>query len=94
MPLDRTVDSRLMKAKELVVEHYNSFVSPSEAVNITLEQVYIVWFCKTLQNWKALVSTMVDDTRYYEITHNGDKAETYIDVYRKETNRAVCTERS
>lgn len=26
--------------------------------------VYIVWYCKTLQNWKALVSTTLYDGMY------------------------------
>lgn len=46
---------------------------------------FVVWFAKTLQNWKALLSTHVDDT-YYEVTYNGDKKEAYIDVYVKSHN--------
>lgn len=53
---------------------------------ITEDDVFIVWFCKTLQNWKALVSTTVSDGMYYEITHNGDKGETYLDAYKKWEN--------
>ena len=53
------------------------------------EDVQIVWFCKTLQNWKALlILTNHFDGRYYELTHNGDKNETYIDLYEKMKN--VC----
>ena len=33
--------------------------------------VYIVWYCKTLQNWKALLSTTLFDGMYYELTVNG-----------------------
>jgi hypothetical protein len=46
-------------------------------------EVYIVWFCKTLQNWKALVGTTLQDAMYFEVTHNGNKHETYIDCYKK-----------
>lgn len=56
---------------------------------LDVTDVYIVWFCKTLQNWKALVSTNAKDNRYYEITHNGDKNETYIDEYGKKSNVVV-----
>ena len=52
--------------------------------------VFIVWFSKTLQNWKALVSTTVSDGMYYEITHNGDKKETYLDVYKKWENQCIA----
>lgn len=51
--------------------------------------VYVVWFCKTLQNWKALLSTTLPDQMYYEVTHNGDKSETYIDAYKKFENISV-----
>lgn len=52
-----------------------------------LEFMYVVWFCKTLQNWKALVSCPSID-EYVEVTHNGDRNETYVDVYYKTKN--VC----
>lgn len=48
--------------------------------------VYIVWFSKTLQNWKALVSTNLPDGMYYEVTYNGDKNEIYLDAYKKFQN--------
>lgn len=50
--------------------------------------MYVVWFCKTLQNWKALVSG-VHVKEYIEVTYNGDKQETYIDVYNKTYNACV-----
>jgi hypothetical protein len=53
------------------------------------DDVYLVWFCKTLQNWKALISTTLPDGMYYEVTYNGDKRETYIDAYKKFNNICV-----
>ena len=38
---------------------------------------------------KALISTTVSDGMYYEITHNGDKNETYVDAYKKWENFVV-----
>lgn len=52
------------------------------------DDVTVVWFCKTLQNWKALVITHLPDSNFYEVTYNGDKRETYIDLYKKFDN--VC----
>lgn len=46
----------------------------------------IVWFCKTLQNWKALVITNLPDNKYYEVTYDGDNHRTYIDEYEKLNN--------
>lgn len=56
---------------------------------LDLGDVYCVWFCKTLQNWKALISTNAKDDRYYEVTHNGDTGETYVDAYSKVENIVV-----
>lgn len=56
---------------------------------ISKDDVFVVWSCKTLQNNKALVSTTVSDGMYYEITHNGDKNETYVDAYKKWENFVV-----
>lgn len=51
--------------------------------------MYVVWFCKTLQNWKAIVCSTMADGHMYEVTHNGDKGETYIDDYVKVDNVVV-----
>ena len=77
------------KAKQIVVDYFNDNVDVMDNKNITIDEVFVVWFAKTLQNWKALVSTTVSDGMYYEITHNGDKNETYVDVYKKWDNFTV-----
>ena len=76
-------------AKKLIADYFNSHVDVTDGKKITTEDVYVVWFCKTLQNWKAMVSTNVSDGMYYEVTHNGDKGETYVDVYKKGENLCV-----
>lgn len=81
-------DAMLNRAKQLVVDYFNEHADVTSGVKLTLNDVYVVWFSKTLQNWKALVSTTVSDGMYYEITHNGDKDETYLDAYKKWDN--VC----
>lgn len=77
------------RAKQIVVDYFNSHMDKTDGKQIGLEDVYVVWFCKALQNWKALLSTNVSDGMYYEITNNGDKNETYVDVYKKWENYAV-----
>lgn len=52
-------------------------------------EVYTVWKCKTLQNWKFLLSTSQMDGMYYELTYNGDKHEWYLDAYKKVENIVV-----
>ena len=52
-------------------------------------ETYIVWKCKTLQNWKWLISSTLWDGMYYEVTFNGDKNEFYLDVYKKFENQSI-----
>lgn len=47
------------------------------------DEVLLVYFTKTLKNWKAIVITTLPDQRMYEVTQNGEKNETYVDVYDK-----------
>ena len=51
--------------------------------------VYIVWKCKTLQNWKYLISSDLYDGMYYELTYNGDLKEWYLDAYKKFENKVI-----
>lgn len=77
--------NRMKTAKKVVADY----------LAITPEDVYIVWFCKTLQNWKALLSTDTINTGiYFEVTYNGDKDELYFDHYQKVLNRAYTVVRT
>lgn len=59
-------------------------------VEISYENTFVVWSCKTLKNYKALLSTTVDgDGVYAEYTYNGNKQELYEDVYKKMTNQCI-----
>lgn len=73
---------------KIVVDYYNNHVDVTDNKTLTEDDVYIVWYCKTLQNCKALLSTTVSDGMYYEITYNGDKKDFYLDAYKKWQN--VC----
>lgn len=76
------VDLMIKKAKKLVINYFNNKCEKTDGFKLTENDVFIVWFSKTLQNWKALVSTTISDGMYYEITYNGDKKESYIDAYK------------
>ena len=82
-------DSFLGLCKKIVVDYFNSHAEKTDKAIIDESNVFVVWSCKTLQNNKALVSTTVSDGMYYEITHNGDKNETYVDAYKKWENFVV-----
>ena len=72
-----------------VVEYFNEHVDVTNRKALTSEDVYVVWCCKTLGNNKALLSTVVPDGMYYEITYNGAKNEMYFDAYKKWENKCI-----
>lgn len=78
--------------KKVVCDYANERLDKTDGKQITENDVYIVWLCKTLQNNKALVSTTLLDGSYYELTFNGDKNECYVDVYKKWENFCVDAE--
>ena len=82
------VDSNTMElgAKFLVTEYYNNHQkhNESDCKTIDISDVFVVWFCKTIQNFKMLLGTDdPNDKMYYEVTYNGDKDELYLDVYKQ-----------
>ena len=73
------------RAREFVMDYYND----RHENKIELHDVAIVWFVRTLSNWKAVLITLTPDHLLYEVTHNGAPGETYIDVYAKIDNIVV-----
>ena len=74
-------------AKAKVADYFNGNKDKTDSIgNMTVNDVFVVWYCKTLQNHKALLSTLVSDGMYYEIAYNGDKNELYFDAYKKWEN--------
>lgn len=67
----------------------NKHLDKTDKKEITTDDVFVVWSCKTLQNNKAMLSTTVSDGMYYECTYNGDKKEMYVDAYKKWENFKV-----
>ena len=73
--------------RETIVKYVNRWIKNDDE-KITEDDVYIVWLVKALKNSKAMVSTVLNDGMYYEITYNGEKNELYVDVYKKREN--IC----
>lgn len=69
------------RAIGIVMSYVEKHLDKSD--NVPFYDIYIVWKCKTLQNWKYLLSTSLYDGMYYELTYNGDKGEWYLDAYKK-----------
>jgi hypothetical protein len=73
-------------ARALVAEYVADHLEKTDNTQFGPDDVYVVWCAKTLQNWKALISTTLPDGMYYEVTYNGDKNEAYLDAYKKFAN--------
>ena len=91
------MDKNVLRAMTLVFAYVNSQTDGEldiyEKSHGKGSSVKVVWFCKTLQNWKTLLITSLEDKRYYEVTYNGDKREAYIDAYEKLDNVCVPFEK-
>ena len=75
-----------LKAVEIV---RNYVIKHFDKTDASVEfDIYTVWKCKALQNWKFLISTSIPDGMYYEVTYNGSKKEWYLDAHKKFEN--VC----
>lgn len=80
----------MAKARQITFDYIKARLEKTDThVTFGIDEVYIVWFCKTLQHWKALLSTSLPDGMYYEVTYNGDQDEAYIDAYKKFDNVKV-----
>lgn len=78
------MDERALKiVSDYICEHLDKSDEPP------IFDVYTVWKAKILQNWKYLISSTLFDGMYYELTYNGDKAEWYLDAYKKFENRVI-----
>lgn len=75
--------------KKTVADYVNQNLDKTDGKQITEDDVFIVWMCKTLQNSKAMASTTLFDGMYYELTWSGDKQALYVDAYKKWQNFTV-----
>jgi hypothetical protein len=76
-------------AREEVAKYINRKAEITDGFKVDVSYLYVVWFSKTLQNWKALISTSLPDGMYYEATFDGEKNKLYIDAYKKFDNESV-----
>ena len=77
------------KMKKAVYDYVVAHLDATDNVKFTLDDVYLIWTCKTLQNWKSIISTNLPDGMIYECTYNGDKDELYLDAYKKFENKKI-----
>lgn len=83
------------RARELVYNYIQKNLEITDrpiSELLKMDDVYVVWSVKALQNWKCLLSTNLPDGMYYELTYDGDKGQTYFDAYKKFANFAIPDE--
>lgn len=56
---------------------------------VSSDEIFLVWYCKTLQNHKALLGVTGRYDEYFEAAYDGDKNKVYLDVYKKDKNIVV-----
>lgn len=82
--MNSPMDERAMRmVAQYTVDHLD------KSDEMPMFDIFTVWKCKILQNWKWLISTTLFDGMYYEITYNGDKEEWYLDAYKKFENAKI-----
>jgi hypothetical protein len=75
------VRMRIDIAKNAVKNYYREI-----DIDLFLDDIFIVWSCKTLQNYKTILATNYKDKLLFEFTWNGNENEGYLDIYDKIEN--------
>lgn len=75
--------------KKAVLDYVIKHLDKTDNVKVTIDDIYLVWGVKALQNWKALISTTLPDGMYYECTYNGGTNQLYLDAYKKFENVVI-----
>ena len=78
---------RTQVALELVKNYANEHLDRSDQ-DIDFD-IYVVWQCCILGNYKWLISTTIPDGMYYEVTYDSDVGSYYFDAYKKFENRSI-----
>jgi len=83
------IDRFLPKSKALIVQYINQNVLEEGETWLSKEDVFVVWYSKTLQNAKAILSAPGPNLPLFEMTYNGTDKDIYMDVYHKTENRKI-----
>lgn len=75
--------------KKIVMDYANEHIDVTDDKTLAPGGVYVVWSCFILGNQKALLSTVLSDGMYYEVTYNAAKNEIYLDAYKKWENQKI-----
>lgn len=53
---------------------------------VSSDEIFLVWYCKTLQNRKALLYVTGQYSEYFEAIYDDDKNKIYLVTYKKDKN--------
>jgi len=85
--MDKTSIRPQVIAMEVVYNYVSARLDKTNLrARFDFDDIYVTWFCKTLQNWKALITTTLPDGMYYEVSYDGEKEKIYLDAYKKFEN--------
>lgn len=70
-------------SKRMIQRYYTELFGCS---TVSSDEIFLVWYCKTLQNHKALLGVTGRYGEYFEATYDGDRNKVYLDVYKKDKN--------
>ena len=70
-------------SKRMIQRYYTELFGGN---TISSDEIFLVWYCKTLQNHKALLGVTGRYGEYFEATYDGDKNKVYLDIYKKDKN--------
>ena len=79
------------KAKLVLLEYLNQWdkVDADPANMYISDDIAVVWSAKVLGNWKAVLFVPDRPGQYFEVTYDGSKKQSYLDVYNKIENILV-----
>lgn len=70
-------------AKRMIQGYYIKLFGSS---TVSSDEIFLVWYCKTLQNRKALLGVIGQYDEYFKAIYDGDNNKVYLDVYKKDKN--------
>ena len=70
-------------AKRMIQGYYIKLFGSS---TVSSDEIFLVWYCKTLQNRKALLYVTGQYSEYFEAIYDDDKNKIYLVTYKKDKN--------
>lgn len=76
----------ILFSKRMIQRYYTELFGGN---TVSSDEIFLVWYCKTLQNHKTLLGVTGRYGEYFEATYDGDKNKVYLDIYKKDKNIVV-----